>query len=503
MKGVAGKISLISAAAVLALILVLMLCLPTTAKAEEAETEVKYADIYILAGQSNAVGHGPLSQKVKGQDDANYTYRDMISEDDERNQTGYENVYYYGTHDIGATGTDTDALIPQISVTDIKFGLGGGDSNKIGPELGMAKALSETATEDNPAFVFRYASGGTAIGDYLCKSGRYDNLNYIYGGWASPTIKARWESEERKNIAETSDFMYKALLTVVKRGIAEVKKRGYVPVLKGYAWMQGESDSEEKTPKGEISLVEQYEQNLTDFINDLRKDIAELFEDEEAENAAFVIGKISPDYNYSNPYTKKNNTKIRDIQVKVANTLEYCYTIETNDMPLFDSKKGELLGADIAHFNAGDQYTLGQRFANAVKNNNLKYNFCVTAGEGGTAQRNASTDGDKLSFDVKPDEGKTVDKVYINDSETAFTLTDGRVTVTLGGDSDKYNDIKVEFKQNDSGPANTPGDGDGTPAPDKVFPTWAITVIVCAAACIVCAAVAIVLTVKKRNAQKA
>lgn len=494
MKSETVRNLLIAAATALILLIGIAISVPVMAKAEVKPAtqadEPKIANIYILAGQSNAVGHGPLSQTVKNQNDPKYTYGDMIKADDERNETGYENVYYYGTHDLGAMSP-----VPQLSITDIKIGLGGGSPEKIGPELGMAKALVENATEDSPAFVFRYASGGTAIGDHLCKQGMYGNLNYIYGGWASPTIKARWEAEERQNIASSSDYMYKTLLTVIERGIAEVEKLGYEPVLKGYAWMQGESDSDATTPRGQTPLVQQYEQNLTDFINDIRKDVAALFDNEDAGNAPFVIGKISPDYDYGSPDTKRNNGTIRKIQDKVANTLKYCYTVETDDLLIFDYKNKVQVGADVAHFNAGDQYTLGQRFATAIDAANT-HAFTVTAGEGGTAPRNVATEGNKLTFKIKPDEGKVLSKVLINGEEvTGFTVKDDTVTVTLGSGIGKYNELEVQFKQ-----ASQP---EKPHEPKSKFPVWAIIIIIVAVLGGAGAAVAVVLTGKKRKAQKA
>lgn len=321
--------------------------------------EEKTADIYILAGQSNAVGCSNLLQAVHGQNDASKTYESVIAEDDARNQSGYESVLYYGVTNVEAK-TET---IPSASLVPVKLGQGQ-SAQYMGPEAGMAKVLSQTHTEDHPAVIVKYAAGGVFLGDY---NGAFGNAPYLfteqYGNWASPSIVARWKQEGKK-VHKKSGLMYARFLEVLGRGLESVRAQGFKPVVKGYIWMQGESDAEHK------ELSEVYGENLKALIGDMRSDVAELTEDENAENMPFVVGKITPTYN---GYTRWVQT-LRAGQDQTARELPFVYTVETDDLPVVDMKTHETLGSDVCHFNAGDMYTLGQRFAvSATEKHNVPF----------------------------------------------------------------------------------------------------------------------------------
>ena len=113
-----------------------ILCAPFCAAAQ-AEAPVKQADVYILAGQSNAAGYSNIKQKVYGQSDNALTYEKQIGQDDTRNGSGYENVLYYGTTNIPASA----AMPTNLALRSAKIGLGQ-NQNYMGPELGMEKVLS-------------------------------------------------------------------------------------------------------------------------------------------------------------------------------------------------------------------------------------------------------------------------------------------------------------------------------------------------------------------------
>lgn len=329
--------------------------------------EEKTADIYILAGQSNAVGCSNLLQAVHGQDDASKTYESVIAADDARNQSGYDGVLYYGVTNVEAK----TEFIPSASLVPVKLGQGQ-NAQYMGPEVGMAKILSQTHTQDHPAVIIKYAAGGVFLGDY---NGAFGNAPYLfteqYGNWASPSVIARWKQEGKK-VHKNSGLMYTRFLEVLGRGLDSVRAKGFTPVVKGYIYMQGESDAEHK------ELSEVYGENLKALIGDMRSDVAALTEDENAKNMPFVVGKITPTYN---GYTRWVQT-LRAGQDKTARELSFVYTVETDDLPVVDMKTHETLGSDVCHFNAGDMYTLGQRFAiSATEGHNVP--FVPDEGTGG------------------------------------------------------------------------------------------------------------------------
>lgn len=329
--------------------------------------EEKTADIYILAGQSNAVGCSNLLQAVHGQSDASKTYESVIAADDARNQSGYDGVLYYGVTNVEAK----TEFIPSASLVPVKLGQGQ-NAQYMGPEVGMAKILSQTHTQDHPAVIIKYAAGGVFLGDY---NGAFGNAPYLfteqYGNWASPSIIARWKQEGKK-VHKNSGLMYTRFLEVLGRGLDSVRAKGFTPVVKGYIYMQGESDAEHK------ELSEVYGENLKALIGDMRSDVAALTEDENAKNMTFVVGKITPTYN---GYTRWVQT-LRAGQDQTARELPHVYTVETDDLPVVDMKTHETLGSDVCHFNAGDMYTLGQRFAiSAAEGHNVP--FVPDEGTGG------------------------------------------------------------------------------------------------------------------------
>ncbi len=295
-------------------------------------------DIWILAGQSNAAGYSQISQKVNGQD---YDYREYLRLQDMRTASGFD-VKYYGTADVRA-----DAQMPEIQILD-KVGLGLGKApDFIGPELGMAKALADGNTGRQSAIV-KYACGGTWLGDVAGETG---TTNSEYGGWSSPSIvKASGVTPHAY-----SGLMYSRLLATVENAVNAFEAKGYDVSVKGFVWMQGEADA------ADAKWADVYEQNLTLFIGDLRNAVASITGDEAVKTRPFIIGKINSTGTYG---TDVNEEKIRTAQDNVAAADPTVYAVESIDLMIFNG--GTCVGSDAWHFNAGDMFTLGQRFGTAA-----------------------------------------------------------------------------------------------------------------------------------------
>ena len=324
-------------------------CAPFSAAAQ-AEAPVKQADLYILAGQSNAAGYSNIKQKVYG--NTSVTYEQQIGQDDSRNGTGYSNVLYFGTADIAAS-----AAMPTPALQPTKIGLGRA-AGYMGPELGMAKELSKSYTDENPAVIVKYAFGGTYLGDYAGTKNETKNA----GNWASPSLTAKWKSEG-KTIHQYNGVCYDRLLQVTRDAFTALRAQGYTPSVKGYIWMQGEADA------GDPALANAYEENLTMFIDDLRSDVAEIAEDEDAANRPFVIGKIC-----SSGWFGNNIATVRAAEDAVAAKLSGVFTFDTDEFKIHNDN-GTANGSDDYHFNAGDMYLLGQRFAQTAVANLAKYTY--------------------------------------------------------------------------------------------------------------------------------
>lgn len=396
------------------------LCAPIPAAAAE-KTPV---DVYILAGQSNAVGYSNLSQAVKGQDNASYTYRDYIGGLDERNKNGYSEVLYYGAIELRA-----DRAFPNYSIQNVRMGLGNG-VNFMGPELGMAQEFSKTYSASSPAAILKCAVGGTYLGDWSGEG----QTSKDFGSWGSPSLLAEWR-ESGKTLHQYAGKLYERLLETVTHGLAALKSEGYEPRIVGYLWMQGEADIEREY------WYNAYEHNLTLFINDLRAAVAEIAQDEEAGAMPFVIGKIA--YDFANRWAATGVDTVRAAEDAVAAKVPNVYTVETDDLHI-----GGGNGSDDYHFNPKDMYELGQRFAKTASENIAKYTYSVRAGIGGSALRaTLHSDGEPFTVPFEPNRGKIIDKVLLNGTDvTAEVLADGVITVTPAAGAAAFNTIELTFK---------------------------------------------------------
>lgn len=396
-----------------------------SAKADTAKT----ADIWIVAGQSNAAGFSQLDQTVYG---GSGNYRTKLTNEDGRNATGYSNVVYYGLTQIGA-----NVELPKPQRTNVVMGQGAWAGSSVGPELGMANVLSETYSVDNPAVIIKYAVGGTYLGDIngnVSANTQADETGN-FGNWASPTMT-------QKAVAagitpcQYNGLLYTRLLETVSASCADLKTRGFTPSVKGYIWMQGEADA------GSSALANAYEANLTDFITDLRKDVAARAEDSAAVNRPFVIGKIN-----STGWFGGNIATVRAAEDKVANTLNDVFTVDTDTYKIHDGST--LVGSDDYHFNASDMYDLGKRFATAALANMSKYTYYVSAETGGTAEEKVvrSMNGEAVLIHVTPARGKLVDKVTLNGVELpASVYADGVITLTPEASHGSTSNVNVTFR---------------------------------------------------------
>ena len=293
-------------------------------------------DVYIIAGQSNAEGSSNITQ-VDPQSGS--TYRSVLATADRRNADGYDVRYF------GAVNVLQDLDMPKISLQNVKMGLGT-NADRIGPELGMANVLQDNG---KTAAIFKYASGGTFLCDVNCQV----DVSRAQGTWASPSILAPQKEAGLTPDEHLAGLMYRRLCYVVQEGCAALREIGYIPVVKGFIWMQGEADS------GDAQCANLYEEYLNMFIADLRADVARVAGNPNAQTCPFVIGKISPNGWYSGDPSAI--ARIRDAQDRVAAANENVYTIDTADLIINDGNT--CLGSDQWHFNARDMYTLGKRFA--------------------------------------------------------------------------------------------------------------------------------------------
>ena len=180
----------------------------------------------------------------------------------------------------------------------------------------------------NMILVVKDAKGGEPIRRWYKKwnekSKEDDNLNPI--------------NEYRK---DSIGNMYDKLITKVEK-ITIGKKIESIT----FIWMQGERDARE-------NLAQYYEKSLFGLYNQLSKDL-------NRDNINFIIGRIN-DFDLKN-LNYKHWTKIREIQVKFAESNDKFSWIDTDDLNDGYNKKGDSIYNDL-HMSVVGYKTLGKRFA--------------------------------------------------------------------------------------------------------------------------------------------
>ncbi|MBE6143151.1 MAG: sialate O-acetylesterase [Erysipelotrichaceae bacterium] len=279
-------------------------------------------DIYLVAGQSNAVG-----QTV-----ANVEQLTMM---DERFSTGFENVLYYGYTDLPVNNQIPSDV--RIQNAKLGFGFRTSDSSKVymGPEAGMAYYLSN-ARRTNDYGIIKYASGSSSIYDDVTSKN-----NKAKGNWYSKGVaEAMGVAPSDKNI---SGYCYDAFMDVVAKGLEAYKQAGFNPIIKGLAWMQGEAEC------GSEEYSKKYSTLLTALIKDFRTDLTAI-SDQDLSEMPVIIAKIPSDY-----LPGKYTSIVREQQQFVDDNDINVKSIDNDGFKTFDGH----------HYPWNDMLKLGMNFARA------------------------------------------------------------------------------------------------------------------------------------------
>ena len=259
----------------------------------------KKATVNLLGGQSNASGCSRdeyLRQNVTPAEYAEY-------------QAGYDNVYinYY------VSGYN-------ISEEFVKCGACQGEQGGFfGPELGIADKLNELYP-DRTFFIIKCAWGGTNL----------------YEQWRSPSSFGNTGS------------LYNTFVSYVNTSLEYLKSKNYDIEIEAMCWMQGESDSIT------IAHAKNYENNLNNFIKDIRKEFAIYAS---GDGIAFIDAYISP-----NPDIWVHCDILNRSKKNVADSSPMNVVVDTITAGLSCAVE-PVEAPDIAHFDALSELKLGQMFA--------------------------------------------------------------------------------------------------------------------------------------------
>lgn len=155
-------------------------------------------DLYLIAGQSNASGTSKI-------EDANAAYAVAPEL-----KNGFSHVLYAGKGTYSASGSLNYDWGPT------KLGMGK-DTNHIGPEAGMAAALSEyyNAETGKIAGILKYAHGGSKLSGNDTDSNNWVSPSYAeafgweYGGTTGGTLRNVPSGFQRKGFRSRRNGIYR------------------------------------------------------------------------------------------------------------------------------------------------------------------------------------------------------------------------------------------------------------------------------------------------------
>jgi hypothetical protein len=170
-----------------------------------------------------------------------------------------------------------------------------------------------------------------------------DKVIVVHDAMGGQPIR-RWYKEwskPRGNQPQPNGDLYDRLMKKVRTAI-EGKQLASVT----FVWMQGERDAREKN-------ADVYGDSLKGLYEQLCRDL-------KRQDVNFVIGRLS-DFDMQNK-TYPDWTKIREVQVQVAETHAHGAWVNTDDLNDGLNRQGKPINNDL-HYSAEGYKVLGQRFA--------------------------------------------------------------------------------------------------------------------------------------------
>ena len=261
-------------------------------------------------------------------------------------QTSYYGFYPPSGPNGAHASNASDKLAGQFMNTNVAMG---SQERFMGPEIGISMVLREYATEEKPIYLIKCAFSGSGF--------RNSAPN-----WAHNDTFSNYNAEN--NLYET----YFAPFVNNNLKIIE-DELGKIPVIKGFLWHQGESDSGSNTYKDDLgSLVERF-----------REDYADYAVDQDGQNIAFIDGYIYD--GPRSPYGADTDLTVNKQKDLLAQEKDNNFVINTSyhhedgqeKMCLnINPDRGDVEGGvDNYHYKTYDSVRLGMAYGQMILDNDL------------------------------------------------------------------------------------------------------------------------------------
>jgi hypothetical protein len=283
---------------------------------QTANNSNELVKVFILAGQSNAVGYNNISE----------FHGDMEKLKQRIKQTS--NVLFWS-----GSNARKDFAGKWIKMQPGVSGISGTapyNNECFGPELAFAMKLLESLPEKNFAII-KFAEGGTGIArsgdynDYITTLTGFDDKGNNWHPPASGTDAGR---------------LYTLLFENIRKALTSLENEGIKYEICGFLWMQGEHEAGiSKT------MASDYDKLLSSLIQSIRNDLG-------IRDLPFIVGEI-------NSHSWAFASLAREKQAEVCRHDPHTVLVKTIDLTR-DGVGGK------AHFDADGMIMLGERFAEAI-----------------------------------------------------------------------------------------------------------------------------------------
>lgn len=300
-------------------------------------------DIYMIAGQSNAAGSTNIISAKEGERDLNT----------------YENVRYY-CNSRYINGAD-HGVSKEYGPVHENLGYAEG---KVGPELGMARALNDKyATNERKAIIFKVASGGTSLllsEDTVSATGSTSERFFQRGSWLPSSLGKPEDTDPDR----PTGYLTRLLKSSVEEFYADLLARGFSAEnihFKALCWMQGETDRKSSR---------RYFDVFPEFAKEIRSHICTVSGQPDFV-LPIVVGEISETYTSAMPDDVTTNQKMIAVQHKLTEVVPALTVIPSSGYAMNQMENGAsvAIGSDTYHWNYHDILEIGELFGNAAYGN--------------------------------------------------------------------------------------------------------------------------------------
>ena len=340
---------------------------PAPASSQQGPVDDGTATVFVLSGQSNMEGSTTYVSASGDQwlrnafDKLNDEYDLDLDisyfEDDEGNVTrdapGVPEVMtsFFGFYPpSGPNGANASNKEDKRAGKFVPTNVGMGNQERfMGPEIGISMVLKEYATEEKPIYLIKCAFSGSGF----TNSAPNWSHNSTFSGYNADN-----------NLYET---YFKPFVDNNLKIIED--EIGRTPVIKGFLWHQGESDSGSNA----------YAKNLGSLVERFRTDYEDYAPDQDGQNIQFIDAYIYD--GPRSPYGADQDLVVNQQKDQLAQEKENNYVINTsyhhedgqekmclNINPDSGDKEG---GVDNYHYKTYDCVRLGMAYANVLIDNSI------------------------------------------------------------------------------------------------------------------------------------